>query len=182
MLQTLDSPGDTLDKFRLRSFVNRLIEIGEVMVHKEPIALNALSAAIAATPKGVLFRDAGAEHFEIVAAVSGSRRRLAAAFGVDERQVAHEYMRRLGDPQPVVEVESRQAPVHEVVHTGSDVDLTQLPFHLQHEFDGGVYISAGIDYAADPVTGKRNVGCRRLMLRSRNTLRANLTDLSHPTP
>jgi UbiD family decarboxylase len=64
------------------------------------------------------------------------------------------------------------------VQTGEAVDLTRLPFHLQHELDGGVYISAGIDYAVDPVTGKRNVGCRRLMLRGRRELRANLTDAS----
>jgi UbiD family decarboxylase len=114
----------------------------------------------------------------MVAAVCGSRRRLAAAFGVDERQVAHEYMRRLGNAQPVIEVPSEQAPVHQVEQTGEAIDLTKLPFHLQHECDGGVYISAGIDYALDPVTGKRNVGCRRLMLRSRNTMRANLTDAS----
>ena len=68
--------------------------------------------------------------------------------------------------------------MHQVVQQGDDVDLTRLPFHLQHEFDGGVYISAGIDYAVDPATGKRNVGCRRLMLRSRSTMRANLTDAS----
>ena len=70
------------------------------------------------------------------------------------------------------------APVHQVVRKGDDVDLTRLPFHLQHEFDGGVYISSAIDYAVDPATGKRNVGCRRLMLRSRDTMRANLTDAS----
>src|SRR5207248_4357608 len=49
---------------------------------------------------------------------------------------------------------------------------------LQHEYDGGVYISAAIDYAVDPASGKRNVGCRRLMLRGRQELRSNLTDAS----
>jgi len=180
MLQALKAPdGETaFDKFRLRRFVERLVEIGEVVVHEQPIALAELSAAVAATPKGVLFKDAGPEHFEIVAAVCGSRRRLAAAFGVDERQVGHEYLRRLGNAQPVVEIASRDAPVHQVVRTGEDVDLTKLPFHLQHEYDGGVYISSGIDYAVDPVTGKRNVGCRRLMLRGRREMRSNLTDMS----
>ena len=136
MLQTLkESTADTtFDKFRLRNFVERLIEIGEVEVHDKPIALADLAAAIAATPKATLFKDAGPEHFEIVAAVCGSRRRLAAAFGVDERQVAQEYVRRLGKPQPVIEVASRDAPVHQVVLTGDDVDLTKLPFHLQHEW------------------------------------------------
>jgi len=180
MLQPVQAPASAIDfdKFRLRPLVQRLIAIGEAVVHDDPIALAELSAAIAATPKAVLFKDAGAEHLEIVAAVCGSRRRLAAAFGVDERQVAHEYMRRLANPQPVIEVASPAAPVHQVVQTGDDVDLSRLPFHLQHEYDGGVYISSGIDYAVDPATGKRNVGCRRLMLRGRHTLRANLTDAS----
>jgi 2,5-furandicarboxylate decarboxylase 1 len=178
MLQTTKPPATDLDKFRLRRFVERLIELGEVVVHKDPIALAELSGVIASTPKAILFKDVGPDHLEMVAAVCGSRRRLAAAFGVDERQVAHEYMRRLGNPQPVIEVPSGQAPVHQVVQTGEAIDLTTLPFHLQHEYDGGVYISAGIDYAVDPVTGKRNVGCRRLMLRGRNTMRANLTDAS----
>jgi UbiD family decarboxylase len=167
-----------LDKYRLRHFAEHLIEIGEAEVHDKPIAMADLAAAIAATPKAVVFKDAGPDHFEMVAAACGSRRRLAAALGVDERKAGLEYLRRLNQPQPVVEIASKDAPVHQVVRTGGDVDLTRLPFHLQHEYDGGVYISASIDYAVDPATGKRNVGCRRLMLRSRDTLRANLTDMS----
>jgi 2,5-furandicarboxylate decarboxylase 1 len=166
------------DRFRLRRFVGHLIEIGEAVVHREPISLAELSAVVEATPKAVLFADVGQQHYEIAAAVCGSRRRLAAAFGVEERQVAHEYLRRLGNPQPVLEVRSDEAPVQAVVLQGDDVDLTRLPFHLQHEYDGGVYISAAIDFAVDPVTGKRNVGCRRLMLRGRRELRSNLTDSS----
>jgi UbiD family decarboxylase len=166
------------DKFRLRHFAEHLLAIGEAEVYAKPIALADLAAAIAETPRAVLLRDAGPEHFEIVAAAAGSRRRLAAALGVNERDAGKEYLDRLGKPQPIVEVSSEIAPVHQVVRKGDDVDLTRLPFHLQHELDGGVYISASIDYAVDPATGKRNVGCRRLMLRSRDTLRANLTDAS----
>ncbi|MFQ5575099.1 MAG: UbiD family decarboxylase domain-containing protein, partial [Terriglobia bacterium] len=72
-------------------------------------------------------------------------------------------------------VSSSQAPVHEVVLTGEKADLTKLPFHVQHQFDGGTYISSGIDYTVDPETGKTNVGVRRLMLRSRYNLHSNLT-------
>lgn len=179
MLQGAQSPGRAdLEQFRLRRFVEHLIEIGEASVHAEPIALADLAAAIAATEKAILFKDAGPEHFEIAAAVAGSRARLAAAFGVEARQLAHEYARRLATPQPIVEIASAAAPVHEVIRTGRDVDLTALPFHLQHELDGGVYISAAIDFAVDPATGKRNVGCRRLMLRGPQELRSNLTDAS----
>jgi 3-polyprenyl-4-hydroxybenzoate decarboxylase len=108
MLQTLPARNADLDKFRLRRFVESLIEIGEVVVHQDPIPLAEVSAVVASTPKAVLFKDAGPDHLEMIAAVSGSRRRLAAAFGVDERQVAQEYLRRLGHAQPVVEVPSEQ--------------------------------------------------------------------------
>lgn len=163
------------NKFRLRSFVEKLIELGEVEIHEEPVPLSDLSRIIEATPKATLFRKAGPEEAELVAAVCGARSRLAAAFGVDQRELPHEYMRRMDNPQRAFEVPSREAPVHEVVLTGKDADLTKLPFHVQHEFDGGTYISSGIDYTVDPETGKTNVGCRRLMLRGRHEMRSNLT-------
>jgi 2,5-furandicarboxylate decarboxylase 1 len=167
-----------LEKFRLRPFVKRLIELGEVDVHEAPISLAKLSSVIEASPKATLFKNVGVEGYEMVAAVSGSRKRLAAAFGVAPNEVAHEFMRRVSDPQKIVEVPSAQAPVHEAVKTGDDIDLTKLPFHVQHELDGSAYISAGIDYSVDPKSGRTNVGCRRLMLRGRKHMRSNLTDMS----
>ncbi|MGZ5814134.1 MAG: UbiD family decarboxylase, partial [Xanthobacteraceae bacterium] len=167
-----------LDKFRLRSFVEKLIAIGEMEVHEEAVSLADLSAVIEASSKAKYFKRVGAEQYEMVAAVSGSRRRLAAAFGTDERNVIHEYMRRMNDPQPIVEVPSSDAPVHQVVLEGDDIDLAKLPFHLQHELDGAPYISSGIDYSVDPATGRTNVGCRRLMFRDRRTMRANLSQPS----
>ena len=167
-----------MNKFRLRSFVNRLTELGEVEIHDEPVPLSELSRIIEASHKATLFRKAGPEQVEVVAAVCGARSRLAAAFGLDYREIAHEYLRRMAQPQPTVEVSSGEAPVHEIVLTGPDADLTRLPFHVQHEFDGGTYISSAIDYTVDPQSGRTNVGCRRLMLRGRHEMRANLTNNS----
>jgi 2,5-furandicarboxylate decarboxylase 1 len=175
---TVGAPAIDFDKFRLRRFVERLAEIGELQVHDEHVSLADLSAVIESTPKAVLLRNVGPEGLEIIAAVSGSRRRIAAAFGVDEREVAHEHMRRMANPQPIVEVSSEEAPIHQVVLTGDRIDLTTLPFHLQHELDGAPYISSGIDYSVDAVTGHTNVGCRRLMFRDRSTMRANLSQPS----
>lgn len=171
-------PTFDFEKFRLRRFVEKLIAMGEVEIRDEAVALAGLSAIIEATPKATLFRNAGPQRLEIAGAVVGSRRRFASAFGVDERAITGEVMRRLGNPQQAVEVPSGDAPVQQVVVTGADIDLTKLPFHLQHERDGGCYISSGLDFAIDPVTGARNVGCRRLMLRGRREMRTNLTDSS----
>jgi UbiD family decarboxylase len=168
-----------LDKFRLRRFVDHLAGLGEVETHHEQIALADISAIIEASPKATLFKSVGPERFEMVGAVGGSRRRYAVAFGVtDERSLAAEFARRMQNPRKTIEIPQGEAPVQQVVATGEAIDLTKLPFHVQHQYDGAPYISSAIDYAIDPVTGKRNVGCRRLMLRSRTTMRSNLTQMS----
>ena len=150
------------EKFRLRTFVDRLIDMGEVEIHEEPVPLTGLGAIIEATPKAVLFRKAGLDQVELISKVAAGRERIAAAFGTTYDKVYDAYHARLANPQSVVEVPSDEAPVHEVKITGKDVDLTKLPFYPQHEFDGSCYVSAGIDYTIDPETGRTNVGSRRL--------------------
>jgi 2,5-furandicarboxylate decarboxylase 1 len=164
-----------LDRFRLRRLVEHLTQLGEVEVHDEPVALADLSSIIEASDKAVLFRKAGPEEVELVAGVMGSRRRLAIALGVEESGSVREYERRMANPQTHFEVPSSDAPVHQVVLTGDDIDLTKLPFYLQHDLDGGLYISSAMDFSVDPGTGRHNVGCRRLMLRGRKHLTTNLT-------
>jgi 2,5-furandicarboxylate decarboxylase 1 len=164
-----------LDKYRLRRFVERLVEMGEMEVRNEPVALTKVSEIVESTPRGVLFKNAGPEKFEIAAKVMGGRKRLAASLGVSEDQVYDEIFKRISTPQQIVEIPSSEAPVHQVIITGKDIDLTKLPFHPQHEFDGSCYLSAGIDYTVDPATGRRNVGSRRLSLRNRTQTGTNVT-------
>src|SRR5215510_2347131 len=172
-------PRVDLEQFRLRRFVDHLQELGEVETHAEPVDLADISAIIEASPKATLFKNAGPERCEIVGAVGGSRRRLAAAFGVsDVRALAAEYARRMQNPQKAFEIARGEAPAQQLVITGDAIDLTRLPFHVQHQYDGAPYISSAIDYSVDPLNGRGNVGCRRLMLRSRTTMRSNLTQVS----
>jgi 2,5-furandicarboxylate decarboxylase 1 len=163
------------DKYRLRSFVDRLIELGEVEVQDKPVPLTGLSPMIERSDKAQLFKKAGPEQVEIVAKTAGNRKRLAAAFETTEDKLYDEYFKRLANPQPLVEVPSADAPVHEIKITGNAVDLTKLPFHPQHAYDGSCYMSSAIDYVVDPATGRRNVGCRRLSLRNRYETGTNVT-------
>jgi 2,5-furandicarboxylate decarboxylase 1 len=163
------------DKYRLRNFVARLIELGEVEIHERPVPLTGLSPLIEGTDKAVLFKKAGPDQVELVAKTAGNRRRIAAAFETTEHQLYDEYFTRLANPQPLVEVPSGDAPVHEIKITGKDVDLTKLPFHPQHAYDGSCYMSSAIDYTIDPTTGRRNVGCRRLSLRNQYECGTNVT-------
>src|SRR5262250_244987 len=163
------------DKYRLRRFVDRLIELGEVDVHHEAVPLTDLSHIIEHTDKAVLFKTAGPERVEMAAKTAGNRKRIAAAFETSEDKLYEEYFKRQTNPQPLVEVPSAEAPVHQITITGKDVDLTRLPFHPQHAFDGSCYLSSAIDYTIDPATGRRNVGCRRLSLRNRYETGTNVT-------
>jgi 2,5-furandicarboxylate decarboxylase 1 len=164
-----------MEKFRLRRFVERLIDMGEVELHDEPVPLTSLGAMIERTEKAVLFKNAGPERAEIVAKVAGSRKRLIAAFETTEEKIYDEYFKRLANPKPVVEIPSGEAPVHTVQITGKDVDLRKLPFYPHHAYDGSCYLSSATDYTIDPATGRRNVGCRRLSLRSRYETGTNVT-------
>jgi len=163
------------DRFRLRRFVETLGP-DELETRAGPTALADVAAALEANPRAVHFRAAGAEAHELVGNVNGSRARLARAFGVAPGGLAAEIQRRLRGKPEIVEV--TEAPVQQEVLTGDDADLTALPVHLQHGFDGGPYISASIDYVIDPRSGWTNVGIRRLMLRGRRETGVDLVSPS----
>jgi len=166
------------DRFRLRRFVKRLAAEGEALRIEKPVDLADLARDIESRPQASWFQSVGPDRLEVVAGVSGSRRRLAMAFDADVRGITRAVVQRLRTEQPVIEVASADAPVHAVVRTGDDIDLSRLPFYLQHELDGGAYLSSAMDFSIDPATGKRNVGCRRLMLHGRKSCTTNLTNVS----
>lgn len=163
------------EKFRLRKFVNRLIDMDEVEIREDNTPLVHLSSIIENTSKAVLFKSTGPERIEMIAKAAGGRKRLIAAFDSTEEKIYEDFLGRFANPKKSVEIPSDEAPVHAIKITGKDVDLTKLPFHPQHEFDGSCYISSGIDYVIDPATGRSNVGSRRLSLRNRYQTGTNIT-------
>ena len=153
--------------FRLRHFVERLEEAGELDRIGCRVELADVAARLDGNPKAVLFEAAGPEEAELVGNVMGGRRRIAMALGVEEKDLLHTVIERLRGSVPPVEVSAAEAPCQEVVWRGDEADFTRLPVHLQHELDGAPYISAGIDIASSIDGAKRNVGYRRIMLRGR---------------
>jgi len=149
-----------LERFRLRRFLESLPP-QELDRREEPIELGDVAAAHEGNSKAVWFVRAGGA--ELAANVTASRSRLALAFGTTPQRLLAEVLMRLSKPQPVVEV--NDAPVQAVME--GEPDLTQLPVHLQHAFDGAPYISASMDFTRDAERGITNVGIRRLMLRGR---------------
>src|SRR6266851_8944711 len=162
----LPSGAADLDRFRLRGFVESL-PADELETRNEPIDLADVAAALEDNPKAVMFGAVGPERHQLVGNVTGSRARIARAFGVAANELSNEIRRRLGSTPDVFEIARAQAPAQEIVLTGEEADLTALPVHLQHGDDGAPYISSAVDFVIDPATGWTNVGIRRLMLRGR---------------
>src|SRR5512138_1814884 len=150
-----------LERFRLRRFLELLPE-EELQRISRPVELGDVAATLEGNPRAVWFAHASGA--ELAGNVAASRSRLALALDTSPKTLLEEVMRRLAIARDVVEV--RDAPVHEVVET-ENADLTALPVHLQHGFDGAPYISSAMDVTRDPATGLSNVGIRRLMLRGR---------------
>ena len=168
-----------LDRFRLRRFIEGLAEAGEVERRDAPVELADIAEILDGNPRAVHFLAVGPERQELVGNVVSSRARLARAFGV--RAGAP----RRRNPAPPRRASRRSSSVARARRrcsrwslTGEEADLTALPVHLQHGFDGAPYISASIDYARDPPTGWTNVGVRRLMLRGRREAGVDLVSPS----
>jgi UbiD family decarboxylase len=153
------------ERFRLRRFVELLVQMGECEVREQPTDLVDVAAVLDGNPRATLFRVVGPERAELVGNVMGSRRRLAIALDTDEPGLLPTLSQRLSHPHKPVKVTAKEAPVQDVVLTGKDADLCALPVHLQHSEDGAPYISASLDFSYFPATGYTNIGCRRIMLR-----------------
>lgn len=98
-----------------------------------------------------------------------AKRRVAWALDVAEQELDATYRDREDRLVPPVRV-AGPAPCQEVVLTGDEIDLSQLPILRHYERDGGRYVTAGLQLATDPQTGGRNVSIHRMLLLDRNHL------------
>ncbi len=157
------------ERFRLRRYVERLVQLGECEVHDQPIDLIDVGSVLDGNPRATWFKAVGPEKAELIGNVMGSRKRLALALDTDETGLLAAITERLAHPHKPVKMSAADAPVQQVVLKGEAADLCGLPVHLQHGEDGAPYISAGLDVMQFRDTGFTNIGCRRMMLRGPRT-------------
>ena len=105
----------------------------------------------------------------VVINAQASRKLMAMALECKPEDLAATFTERQG--RPIAPVEVNAAPVHEVVKTGDDVDLTKVPLLTHYDVNAAPYITAGIVAAADPDTGVRNTSYNRLMMARKRELR-----------
>jgi 2,5-furandicarboxylate decarboxylase 1 len=105
----------------------------------------------------------------VVINAQASRKLMALALECKAEELAAKFTERQGKPMAPVEV--ADAPVHEVVKLGDDVDLTQVPLLTHYDVNAAPYVTAGIVVAADADSGVRNTSYNRLMMARKRELR-----------
>jgi 2,5-furandicarboxylate decarboxylase 1 len=139
--------------------------------------LPAVMSAAEKRGSAVLFNRVKGSELRVVNNVFGSRDMLALLFETTPNSLAAEWLKRISNPVEPEIVST--GPVKEVIKTGSDVDLRELPIVTHCAKDAGPYITAGIVIAKDPETGIRNVSVNRMQYQGRSALGIGLMPPQH---
>ena len=92
---------------------------------------------------------------------------LAVPRDMDRAEMARECLRREANRIPPIIVEKSAAPVKEVIRTGENVDLHELPLMRHHEMDGGPYVDMS-SVARDRGSGVYNCSYHRMEVKDRS--------------
>jgi 2,5-furandicarboxylate decarboxylase 1 len=157
------------------TMLSRIDRDGRLLRLSKEVDARHLSALIVKAERPVLFERVRGFDIPVVGGLFWNRARMATALGWPESELGTRFAAGVRTIMEPVLVDD--APVREVVRTGADVDLTELPLPLLAEKDGGPYISAGVVLAKSAERGL-NAGCYRLMYRCRDETGIDLVTVS----
>jgi 4-hydroxy-3-polyprenylbenzoate decarboxylase len=137
----------------------------------------------------LLFENPTRGRLPLAMNVFGTRRRMARALGVGSLDEIGQRIGELLKPElprgigglmdalgKVSQLRAapprkvRDAPCQEIVHRGTDVDLSILPGVKSWPEDGGVFLNLGLTHTRHPQTGARNLGMYRLQQQDERTV------------
>lgn len=153
----------------MRTFIDQLVreapeEIKRVTAECDPrFGVTAVGAKFEQRDQfpALYFDRVKGSRLPLVLNLTASYRRLALSLGTTVERMVQDYGERQGNPIAPVEVESADAPVHEVVLTGAEADLGLLPITTHNALDAAPYITGGFLVCRDPYSGAFNAGIYR---------------------
>lgn len=157
-----------------RDMVERLRQQGHIEDIKKPVDIRHIAALVDKSEKALVFHNVNDYGMPVVSGVANGRERIGAAFDCAYGDVYKRLDEGLSNPIDPEMING--GPVREVVLTGDDVDLFELPVPLFSIHDGGPMITAGVTIAKTE-DGSLNAGIYRFLVRERN-----LTGIDIVTP
>ncbi|MBI4481283.1 MAG: UbiD family decarboxylase [Acidobacteria bacterium] len=158
----------------LRDFLRRLEDLGQLLrVAEEVDPRYEVAAGIRKTsdvsgPALLFEKIKGFPDWKIAGGMFATRRLVALALEVEEKDLLQRYLTLEDKRLPPVVV--KDSPAKEVIWKGGEVDLYRLPLVTHAEKDAGPYITIGIQVGKDPRNGVRNVSIHRMLLLGKNRL------------
>lgn len=175
LIKRLESDGDLR---RIKAQVDPYLEVTEIVTR-----------VVAAGGPALLFENVKGSSMPLVMNVMGTPERMAKALGHDtldeigdriaellKPELPHGFsgfkdaLSKLGQLRAAPPKKVRSAPCQQVVKTGDDVDLFELPALHTWPDDGGAFFNLGLTHTKHPETGARNLGLYRLQRHDRNTV------------
>ena len=178
----------------LRDFLRDLERAGELKHVTAPVdphleVTEIVTRVIRAGGPALVFDRPVGARMPLAINLFGTERRMAMALGVEsldeighrigallEPELPHgfgglrEAVGKLASLRGVPPKKVSTAPCQEIVRTGADVDLFELPGVHAWPEDGGAFLNLGLTHTRHPETGVRNLGMYRLQRHDRNTV------------
>src|SRR6266545_51572 len=160
----------------LRTFLRRLEERApdELLRVRRPVSVDLELTGVLRKLQSeqrypaVIFERIQDKKLRVVSNLLGNTRLLAEALETTPEELTRTYIEREDARMAVKEVSD--APVQEVVITGADVDLHEMPIVVNCGKDSGQFISTGVTTVRVPEAGNHNSGIYRAQIHSRNRL------------
>jgi 2,5-furandicarboxylate decarboxylase 1 len=153
----------------LRSWIAELEAAGELHRIRKPVDPKTQMGALLyqSREKGLLFEDVvGHPDWRVLGQAPANLRHAAIAFDTDLQDLIPTVARLMERRIPPKLVSS--GPVKEVIQTGDQVNLEEIPAHIAGALDAGPFIASGLAVLRDRDTGCRNVSFHRLQIQGRN--------------
>src|SRR5882724_2397558 len=157
----------------LREFISLLEAKGDLLRTQRPVDVKfEIASYIRKTSDergpALFFENVKNFNMPVVGGIFATRERAFLALETSPQDYVNKFQNALERLVPPRLVSS--APCKEVIHTGSSVDLTQLPIPIFSEKDPGPFITLGLSISRDPKSGGKNTSIYRLQLKGRNRL------------
>ena len=158
-----------------RDFLDRLRDAKELVDIRQPVDIRHIATLVDQSDKALLFHDVIGYRLPAVSGIIRTRERSIMGMGCTTYgEIEAKLKQGIDNPIPPRYVET--AKHKQVVKTGEDVDLFELPIPMSSIYDGGPMITAGVVIAKDPEYGL-NSGIYRFMVKEKN-----LTGIDIVTP
>ena len=151
---------------RVREFISKLEEARDLAVVDFEVSRDQIPLMIKVEEgrqnRAILFRKIRGHAVPVIANLYGSYARYAMAIGADEKNVWNKIENAIANP--VKSKTTTDAPCFEVIHNNPDI-MEILPLVQYHSLDAGPYLTSGILFMKDPLSGRRNISFMRHMIK-----------------